>query len=126
MVTLTPEEIKRRSPVWDELSMLFVGKELEEYDYERIARILYESKYSKQEIDSILLNEVSPVFRANLYSIPEMEGWSSESVAEEIVSYLNDQSLSKRLFERPLVNKILMPKVAKYRWDIVCSKLQKK
>ncbi len=41
-----PFNLERRAPVWEALSELFVGKQLEDYDYAAIAETLRRSGYS--------------------------------------------------------------------------------
>lgn len=52
--------LERRAPVWQALSELFVGKELQDYDYAAIAETLRGSKYSLDELEKVLHEEVAP------------------------------------------------------------------
>ena len=77
---------ERRAPVWEALSELFVGKELQDYDYAGIAKTLRLSGYSVDELEKVLREEVAPVFRSNLsaLAVPEMEGWAQDTVVKEV------------------------------------------
>ena len=90
-MTLSSSEVDKRMPVWEALSELFVGKELQEYDYQYIADTLSQSGYSMDVLETILRNEVTPVFRENIgvFSIPEMEGWNRETIKAVILDHLN-------------------------------------
>lgn len=116
---LSDKEIVKRSPVWIALSDLFIGRVLQGSDFNYIIKILKESQYSIAELESIFLNEVSPVFRFNIYSIPEMEGWNNEAIVSEVTSYLKKEGIFDRVLKREWFNKILLPNVSKKRWNII-------
>jgi hypothetical protein len=86
----SPDELARRELVWEALSDLFTGRELQNDDYDAMARTIRDSGYSLGETESILRDEVAPVFAANLsaLAIPELMGWSRDSIREEILKYL--------------------------------------
>lgn len=90
MAATEPMDFKRRAPVWEALSELFVGRELQDYDYAAIADTLRQSGYPLDELDRILRDEVAPVFGKNLspLAVPEMEGWTRETVVEDIQTHL--------------------------------------
>ena len=96
MTTLDDNEITRRTPVWEAMSELFVGKTLQDYDYRHIADVLNQSRYSLHELESILSDEVAPVFHQNLgaFAVPEMEGWNVEFIKVAIQEYLAKRPLS--------------------------------
>jgi hypothetical protein len=77
--TLDPEA---RAPGWEALAELFVGKDLQKYDYVAIADTLRQSGYSVDELDRILRYEVAPVFAEDLspLAVPEMQGSTRETV----------------------------------------------
>ena len=116
---LSDKEIVKRSPVWIALSDLFIGRVLQGSDFNYIIKILKESQYSIDELEFIFLNEVSPVFRFNIYSIPEMEGWNNEAIVSEVTSYLKKEGIFDRIFKKEWFNKILLPNVSKKRWNII-------
>ena len=113
------DEITKRSPVWIVLSDLFIGKELQGYTLRYIIEVLKESQYSIDELEFIFLNEVSPVFRFNIYSIPEMEGWNNQAIVSEVISYLKKDGIFHRIFKKEWFNRKLLPNVSKKRWNII-------
>lgn len=69
------------------MAELFVGRELQDYDYEAIARALVQTGLAASEIEHALWEEVAPALGCNLSwlnSAPEMEGWRPEQVNERI------------------------------------------
>ncbi len=120
-----PLNLERRAPVWEALSELFVGKELQDYDYAGIAKALRASGYSLDELERALREEVAPVFRINLspLAIPEMEGWAQEAVVKEIQAYLKRERTGlSRMLTRLTASRIL-PSVAADRWRRIRSLL---
>ena len=109
---------ERRAPVWEALSELFVGKELQDYDYAGIAKTLRLSGYSVDELEKVLREEVAPVFRSNLsaLAVPEMEGWAQDTVVKEVRAYLERERTGlSRLLTRLGTSRAL-PDVATKRW----------
>lgn len=120
-----PLNLERRAPVWEALSELFVGKELQDYDYAGIAKTLRLSGYSLDELEKVLHEEVAPVFRSNLsaLAIPEMEGWAQDTVVKEVRAYLEcDRTVLLRLLTRLRTSRAL-PDVARKRWLQIRSRL---
>ena len=120
-----PLNLERRAPVWEALSELFVGKELQDYDYAGIASTLRLSGYSLEELARVLREEVAPVFSRNLspLAIPEMEGWARDTVVTEIQAYLDRERTNlSRILMRLTASKTL-PAVASDRWQRIRSLL---
>ena len=97
----------RHSNAWPALSELFVGRELQDYDYQAIARSLQQVGLSTDELERVLWDQVAPVFGSNLAwpnPAPEMEGWTPEHVRGLVQARLTKgrSSLSERLIERLL------------------------
>ena len=94
MAHLNEQEIARREPVWSALSELFVGRELQDYDYDDIAERLLKSGYSLAELQAILDQEIVPVFHTNLgpLALPEMMGWSAEDVKNLVIDHMNKRA----------------------------------
>ena len=65
----TSSIIEERLPVWEALSDFFLDTELENSDYQRIARVLAASPYSIQDTEDILKYELYPVLIWNLRSV---------------------------------------------------------
>ncbi|MDJ0943808.1 MAG: hypothetical protein QNJ30_10095 [Kiloniellales bacterium] len=66
---LTEAEIQDRRPVWVALSELWLDTELQDRDFDHIARVLRASGYDRDALDRILAEEVAPVVYLNLYSV---------------------------------------------------------
>lgn len=62
-------DLRRRRPVWDVLSELYLDTELDDDDYERIAVVLAESGYDTGQLEEILYRELHPVLIPNLLSV---------------------------------------------------------
>lgn len=84
-------ELAIRIPVWQALSELFTGRELQDYDYKWIAQVLKDSGLNREKIFAILDQEVAPALQANLLynPMPVMEGWSKEDVERLVTEYVN-------------------------------------
>lgn len=125
MTVLDANEIKRRAPVWSALSDLFAGKELQDYTYERIVETLRDSGYSMLQLETILNEEVTPVFHVNLgmLALPEMEGWPDEAVKALILEKLHakptlvESILPKKWLLKQRLNHV--DGVVRDRWAIV-------
>jgi len=120
-----PLNLERRAPVWEALSELFVGKELQDYDYAGIAKTLRLSGYSLEELEKVLREEVAPVFRSNLsaLAVPEMEGWGRDTVVKMVRAYLERERTGlSRLLAR-LGTSGTLPDVAAKRWVLLRSVL---
>jgi hypothetical protein len=79
-------ETRSRRPVWQVLSELFLDTELGAADLERVAKILAGSPYSIQELESILLWEVYPACRSNLFWIAgEWAGFNEQWLEQRIL-----------------------------------------
>ena len=118
IIVTEPLNLERRAPVWEALSELFVGKELQDYDYAGIAKTLRLSGYSLEELEKVLREEVAPVFRSNLsaLAVPEMEGWGRDTVVKMVRAYLERERTGlSRLLAR-LGTFGTLPGVAAKRW----------
>ena len=126
-IVTEPLNLERRTPVWEALSELFVGKELQDYDYAGIAKTLRLSGYSIDELEKVLREEVAPVFRSNLslLAVPEMEGWAHDTVVKEILDYLGRErtGLSRMLKRLRLARSRTLPGVVTERWQTIKSLL---
>jgi hypothetical protein len=86
MNQLSEDEIKRRMPVWEAISDLWLDTELGENGVLYIARVLAESGYSLEEIDKIYTEEVAPVVYMNAYSVTGVwTGFDPVWLKEEIL-----------------------------------------
>lgn len=114
-----PLNLEHRAPVWEALSELFVGKELQDYDYAGIAKTLRRSGYSLDELEKVLREEVAPVFRSNLspLAVPEMEGWAHDTVVKEIRAYLEAERTGLSWLLRHLGTSRALPDAATKRWQ---------
>ncbi|EKK5245651.1 hypothetical protein ACI00O_000005 [Cronobacter sakazakii] len=122
---LTDAEIASRVPVWHALSEIFTGRELQDYDYRWMAQVLKASGKNREEILTILDEEVAPVLQMNLlYSpAPVMQGWSEEDVKEMVLEYVIRKPT---LIERLVPARILLKQRRKYiqtEIDRLCAEL---
>jgi hypothetical protein len=117
--------LERRAPVWEALSELFVGKELQDYDYAGIPKTLRLSGYSLDELEKVLREEVAPVFRSNLspLAVPEMEGWAHDTIVKEILDYLERERTGLSRMLTRLVRSRMLPGVVTERWQTIKSLL---
>ncbi|MEP5173011.1 MAG: hypothetical protein ABJQ42_08615 [Erythrobacter sp.] len=84
---LTDAEIERRLPVWSIMSDTFLDTELDDDHYHRIAEMIAQVGYSKQELETIYRCEVEPAFSHNLLDgIGEWAGWQEEFVRERVLA----------------------------------------
>jgi hypothetical protein len=102
LVMQSPEnDIEDRTPVWDALQMLFMDTDVSlSYDY--IVKTCVSSKYTVDDIEEILFNEVMPAVRFNLLMLPAPE-WCGFDV-----EWLKKRVLKKHRFgkRRPLVCRV--------------------
>ncbi|EOI5777135.1 hypothetical protein ACMS0O_002286 [Cronobacter malonaticus] len=122
---LTNAEIASRVPVWYALSEIFTGRELQDYDYRWMAQVLKASGKNREEILTILDEEVAPVLQINLlYSpAPVMQGWSEQDVKEMVQEYVIRKPT---LIERLVPARILLKPRRKYTQteiDRLCAEL---
>ncbi|EPT7031955.1 DUF7079 family protein [Cronobacter malonaticus] len=122
---LTNAEIASRVPVWYALSEIFTGRELQDYDYRWMAQVLKASGKNREEILTILDEEVAPVLQINLlYSpAPVMQGWSEQDVKEMVQEYVIRKPT---LIERLVPARILLKQRREYTQteiDRLCAEL---
>lgn len=85
-----PEDLEHRRPVWEALSELFLDTDTSIARSSR-AGILAASPYSIEELEEILVDEVYPVCRSNLFWIAGEwagfdPGWLEESILRRLRS----------------------------------------
>ncbi|MCH9650186.1 MAG: hypothetical protein K0U98_18255 [Deltaproteobacteria bacterium] len=97
-----PPEAARRRPVWEALSDLFLDTETRWY-LPRIAWVLVQSEYSKEELEQIWRFEVVPSYWWNLFDIAgEWGGFP-----------MDEKSLLKRARRRPgWLRKLIFPRLS--------------
>ncbi|MEJ2793231.1 hypothetical protein WAE56_07420 [Iodobacter sp. LRB] len=66
---LSSEDLLIRAPVWEALSDFWLDTELQDFQFEYIARVIASSPYSMEEVRAIHDYEVAPAVSANLASI---------------------------------------------------------
>ncbi|ELY6222842.1 hypothetical protein SNQ29_000005 [Cronobacter muytjensii] len=110
---LTDAEIASRVPVWYALSEIFTGRELQDDDYRWMAQVLKETGKSREEILTILDEEVAPTLQVNLLHSPApvMQGWSEENVKLMVMEYV---ARKPTLIERMLPARFLLKRRRKY------------
>jgi hypothetical protein len=91
---LPPErDLQDRTPVWDCLQLLFMDTDVT-LAYDHIVQVCAGSKYSTDEIEDILYNEVMPSIRFNMMILPAPE-WAGFNV-----EWLKKRILKKHRFGR--------------------------
>ena len=84
---LRPEEdIRDRTPVWDLMQDLYMDTDVT-LSYELISKACANSKYTIDELESILFNEILPALRFNMVEMPapEWAGFETGWVVERIL-----------------------------------------
>lgn len=81
------KEIENRKPIWIALSEFYLDTELQQSDYNRIAKALDTSGLNITELKTIDLYEVFPVLKGNLISVAGAwngfdEKWLYENCSE--------------------------------------------
>ena len=91
---LPPEEdVADRTPVWNAFQDLFMDTESDD-EHAYIARRCADSKYTLEELESILFKEVFPALKFNLLQIAgEWRGFQTDWLVERI---LKKHSFGKR------------------------------
>ena len=83
----TPEQdIKDRTPIWNCMQDLYMDTDVA-LSYKYIANVCASSKYTLDELEAILFNEVLPALRFNMFSLPAPEwmGFREEWVVERVL-----------------------------------------
>ncbi|MFE8102028.1 hypothetical protein RBA71_11070 [Brenneria goodwinii] len=100
---LSDHELSKRVLVWHALSDLFTARELQDYDYQWMVKVLKESGLSKETIFQIIDEEVAPALLGNLLfnPTPVMDGWEPEEVKELVLRYLHKKpTIIEKIFPR--------------------------
>lgn len=83
----TPEkDIKDRTPVWDLMQNIYMDTDVT-LSYHAISETCATSKYTLDELEKILFNEVLPALKFNMFVMPapEWAGFNTEWVVERIL-----------------------------------------
>ncbi len=103
-------DIVDRTPIWDCMQDLFMDTDVT-LSYEFIAKRCAESKYSIDELEKILFNEVLPALRFNMFALPapEWAGFQTEWLVKRVIE--------KHRFgkSRPWV----LRRYAQQHWDLI-------
>lgn len=90
---IKPLHIKERKPVWIALSDFYLDTELQDYNFQYIAKIIQESLYTFEEIKIINMYEVFPVLQPNLLQpAGEWAGFNEKRLIEAITNYLETKN----------------------------------
>lgn len=90
---IKPLHIKERKPVWIALSDFYLDTELQDYNFQYIAKIILESPYTFEEIQIINMYEVFPVLQPNLLQpAGEWAGFNEKWLIEAITDYLETKN----------------------------------
>ncbi|MBK8477674.1 MAG: hypothetical protein IPL39_15645 [Opitutaceae bacterium] len=81
----TDAQFEERMPVWEAFSEFFLDTELQAEDHERIAQVLAASGYSAKELEEILVYEVYPTCKVNMFSMAgEWAGINPDWIREKM------------------------------------------
>ncbi|MCV6623860.1 MAG: hypothetical protein OIF51_19160 [Cellvibrionaceae bacterium] len=80
------EDIEDRTPVWSCMQDLYMDTDVT-LSYGYIAKCCGQSKYSLEELEKILFNEVLPALRFNMFDLPapEWAGFETKWVVERVL-----------------------------------------
>lgn len=87
------DDIVDRTPIWDCLQDLYMDTDVT-LCYEYIAKVCSQSKYTTDELEAILFQEVLPALRFNLYALPAPE-WRGFKTAWLVNRILNKHKFGK-------------------------------
>jgi len=112
------QDIVDRTPVWDCMQDLFMDTDVSlSYDY--IAQRCAESKFSNQELEAILFNEVLPAMKFNMldFPAPEWAGFKTEWVVKRVLQKHRFGKRKPWLFYRYTNShwQMILPKIEKIR-----------
>ncbi len=87
-------KIEERKPIWTALSDFYLDTELDELDFQFIAKKIYESPYSFDDIKNINKYELFPVLQTNLLSVAgEWAGFDEKWLIQRIIKSLERRNL---------------------------------
>ena len=110
------KDIVDRTPVWDSMQNIFMDTDVS-LSYDLIAQRCAESKFSKQDLEEILFNEVLPAMKFNMlaFPAPEWAGFETEWVVKRV---LRKHRYGKR---KPW----MFYRYTKSHWQTILPKIQK-
>ena len=109
---LAAEDLVNRRPVWEALSELFIDTEI---SLNRLWRVdaLAASPYSIEELEHILIDEVYPICKYNLFSVAgEWAGFDLAWLEDQVQQRLNS---SLRCFHAMNLGRIIVPLSLEWR-----------
>lgn len=87
--------LKRRLPVWAALSDLFLDTDVTLF-YADIASVLRKSRYTPEDVEHILWEEVGPAFHTNLIADDRVwSSWTQDDVYDIVMQHLSRPSLER-------------------------------
>ncbi|MBY0564071.1 MAG: transglycosylase domain-containing protein [Hyphomonadaceae bacterium] len=96
--------LKRRLPVWAALSDLFLDTDVTLF-YADIAAVLRKSRYTPEDIEHILWEEVGPAFHTNLLADDRVwSSWPHDDVHDIIMQHLSRPSLERYAMQQASAN----------------------
>ena len=112
------QDIADRTPVWGSMQDLFMDTDVS-LSYDFIAERCAESKYSLQELEDILFNEVLPAMKFNMLDIsaPEWAGFKTDWVVQRVLEKHRYGKRKPWMFYRYTNShwKIILPKIERIR-----------
>lgn len=89
----TSINIKERKPVWIALSDFYLDTELQDSDFQYVAKTILESPYGFEEVKKINIYEVFPVLQSNLLQpAGEWAGFNEKWLIEAIMNHLETRN----------------------------------
>ncbi|MFC0350370.1 DUF7079 family protein [Undibacterium danionis] len=81
------QDVEDRTPIWDCMQDLYMDTDVT-LSYNFIAQKCADSKYSIEELERILFNEVLPALRFNMFDLPapEWAGFPIDWVVKRVLS----------------------------------------
>lgn len=84
----TEEEIARRLPVWEAFTEFFRDSQLQDFEYRYMVERLQQSGFTVAELETILRQEVMPVFIVNCWAgAGNWTGWDTGYIRDSITAY---------------------------------------
>lgn len=92
-VNLSADALRRRGPVWEALSELFLDTELQRGQYRLIAQAVITSGFTRDEVRHILWDEVFPALADNLRAVAgEWAGFDAAWLRQRIVDVMQGEA----------------------------------
>lgn len=119
---LSEREVKLRKPVWIALAELYLDTD-SSLSYEYVVKVCAASKYTTDELEAILRNEVAPAVSGNLLSVAgEWSGFDENWLVKEIRKRCENQP---SIFQsaKNYLKKLCFQDYTNDHWQIILPKI---